>query len=503
MKKGFKGVLIGLMMAAMLCVAPLVVMAADSGGYGGGSSAPAAKPADSGGYGGSSAPAATAAAPAAKKDAAAPAAVKKEAAAPVAAKKEAAPVAAKKEAAAPAAATPAAAAPEAAPTAVAAAEPVAAPAPAPAPEAPAMPSVSLGFILSGLLIGGAIGWILQRGRFCMNSAFRDVIFIEDHTFMRAYVLALVIAIVGANVLNDMGAVKLMPQPFWFVADIVGGLIFGLGIVLAGGCGSGIWYRVGEGQVAAGVAVFGFFLGISSMSHGMFQPIYKALRGIRILGVNTTNADGDAVTLAPTLFNIIDPHSMTVKWAVIAVVVIAGLIYVWKGEPFAYTKSKGYFWSVTGAALGVVAIIAFWASQYFGGVSSGLTFTTPSRDLFLAITTASAQPQPPFKGYQLFNLVLTWPIFFIIGVPLGAALSAKLLNEFVIKGPNAKELLTVFGGSLMMGVGAQLAGGCNMGQGITGVASLSIGSIVATLAIIGGNWIMVYYKFIKPMQDMDD
>ncbi len=82
------------------------------------------------------------------------------------------------------------------------------------------------------------------------------------------------------------------------------------------------------------------------------------------------------------------------------------------------------------------------------------------------------------------------------------MSARELKEFVWKAPNGKELVTVFMGSLMMGVGAQIAGGCNMGQGITGVASLSIGSIVATIAIILGNWTMVYFKFIKPMQDMD-
>ena len=440
MDKGFK-VIFGLMLALMLCMLPLCAMAADG----------------------------------------------------TATKQEAA------QAAAPAA-------PEAAPAAVAQeAAPAAPEAAAEAPaedEAPAVPPVTLAFVLSGLLIGGAIGWVLQRGRFCMNSAFRDAIFIQDLTYMRAYILALVIAIVGANVLNDMGQIHLVPQPFWFIADILGGYVFGLGIVLAGGCGSGIWYRAGEGQMASFVAILGFFLGISSMSHGMFQPFYKLLRGIRVLNVSSVDADGDPVSLAPTLFNVIDPHSTAVKWGVIAVCVIAGLIFVYKGRPFAFTKSKGYFWSATGVMLGIIAIAAFWASQKFGGVASGLTFTTPSRDLFLTITTSSAQPQPPFVGYKLWNLLLTWPVFFIIGVPLGAFLSARQLKEFVWKSPNGKELVTVFMGSLMMGTGAQIAGGCNMGQGITGVASLSIGSIVATLAIIGGNWTMVYFKFIKPMNDMD-
>jgi uncharacterized membrane protein YedE/YeeE len=68
-------------------------------------------------------------------------------------------------------------------------------------------------------------------------------------------------------------------------------------------------------------------------------------------------------------------------------------------------------------------------------------------------------------------------------------------------PPAKELLTVLGGSIMMGFGAATAGGCNIGQGLTGVVTLSVGSISATIAIILGNWTMVYFKFIKPMKDM--
>jgi hypothetical protein len=66
-----------------------------------------------------------------------------------------------------------------------------------------MGGISFGFIISGLLIGLAIGFVLQRGRFCMNTAFRDTIFIQDMTLFRAYVIALVIMILGANLLKDI------------------------------------------------------------------------------------------------------------------------------------------------------------------------------------------------------------------------------------------------------------------------------------------------------------
>jgi len=99
--------------------------------------------------------------------------------------------------------------------------------------------------LTAILLGIALGFILQRGRFCLNSAFRDIIFIQDLTFFRAYLLCLVVAILGTNILESAGLImtydqdagrfvstELMRQSFVAIANILGGFLFGLGIVLA-------------------------------------------------------------------------------------------------------------------------------------------------------------------------------------------------------------------------------------------------------------------------------
>jgi uncharacterized membrane protein YedE/YeeE len=122
-------------------------------------------------------------------------------------------------------------------------------------------------------MGLALGFILQKGRFCLNSAFRDIIFMKDYTLFRAYLFALVVAIIGSNLLEDLGllqvinpdngaleSVALLRQSFVPVANVLGGFLFGLGIVLAGGCASGIVYRIGEGQLSALIAILGFFFG---------------------------------------------------------------------------------------------------------------------------------------------------------------------------------------------------------------------------------------------------
>jgi uncharacterized membrane protein YedE/YeeE len=359
-----------------------------------------------------------------------------------------------------------------------------------------MEGITFGFVASGLLLGLAIGFVLQRGRFCMNTAFRDTIFIQDFTLFRGFLIALVIMIVGANILNDMGVISLAVQPFWPLANIIGGYVFGLGIVMVGGCGSGVWYKIGEGQFNSVVAVLGFFLGIHMTATGILKPLYTLLRSVMVpIGGN----------YQPTLFNIFG-DGLTIKWIVIAVVVIGIGIYIMKGEPFSAPKQKGLEWPKVGVLLGLLGIAAFWAASVWEGFPRGLSFTTPTGELFYTALIGRAMPMHHplvrvFPMYDVGSFKITWASLYIIAVPLGAFISAKILKEFKWKSPPVDELLSVVGGSLLMGFGATVAGGCNIGQGLTGASTLSIGSLVAILFIILGNWTMVYIKFIKPMEDM--
>ncbi|MBZ0157997.1 MAG: YeeE/YedE family protein [Alphaproteobacteria bacterium] len=351
-------------------------------------------------------------------------------------------------------------------------------------------SATFGFVLSALFCGGLVGFILQRGRFCMNSAFRDTIFIQDFTLFRAYLIALAVIIVGSNFLNDLGFMELKSQTFFPLANIIGGYLFGIGMVLASGCGSGIWYKGGEGQLAAAIGVMGFFLGIGATNYGILNPLYNALRSIKFEIAGKPNA---------MLWEVFG-DTLTAKWAVIAVIAVLLLIATLKDKPFSLGKQKGFYWSVTGLLLGLAGVLTFWASQYWGGgFARGMNFTTPTGELFFTILTGDGKSRF-FPMFDMFGFKTTWGAFFIAGVPLGAYISAKVLKEFKWTLPSAGEMLTVLGGSVLMGFAATVAGGCNIGQGLTGAATLSIGSISAIISIILGNWTMVYFRFIKPMQD---
>ena len=356
--------------------------------------------------------------------------------------------------------------------------------------------MDIGFFASSILLGLGIGFVLQRGRFCMNTAFRDTIFIQDFTLFRGYIIALAVMLVGVNLLGEFNLIRFLPiQPYYPVANIVGGYVFGLGIVLVGGCGSGVWYKIGEGQFNSLLAVLGFFLGIHMTATGILNPVYKLLKTVRVSVMGET---------VPTLYNSIGSGS-TIKWGVIAAVTVALLAYVMKGQPFSAPKQKGLEWPKVGVLLGLLGVAAFWAGDVWEGFPRGLSFTTPTGEFFGTLLTgkAMASHHPLARVFPMYDIgpfKFTWASFFIIAVPFGAYISAKVLKEFKWKTPPVDELLSVCVGSIMMGFGATVAGGCNIGQGLTGASTLSIGSLVAIISIILGNWTMVYFKFIKPMQD---
>jgi uncharacterized membrane protein YedE/YeeE len=364
---------------------------------------------------------------------------------------------------------------------------------------------TLAFAVTGLLVGAAFGFVLQRGRFCVNSAFREVLF-QDYTMFRAYLLAVVVTMIGANFLEDMhwlghfeqGAFMtghLYRQAFVPWANIIGGYIFGMGIVLAGGCGSGILYRVGEGNLAYVFAVFGFFFGIAMTKFGFLKPIYDWM-----IAPERIVWKGDDYTI-PTLYNITGIN----KWIIIAVVSAVLLVFIFRGKPFVKAK-KGYSWSMAGFLAGLVAVAAWWASEYYGGKARGLSFTGPLREFFLSVFFGNYQNNPaavnPLQSRSIFGMIFSWSSLYVLAVPLGAFISGKLLKEVKLKVPPADELLKVGLGGFIMGVGAQMGGGCNIGHSLTGVSTLAVSSWVANIFIILGNWTMVYFLLIRPMRDLD-
>lgn len=324
-----------------------------------------------------------------------------------------------------------------------------------------------GTLLSGTVVGVAFGYALQRGRFCTNTGFRDILLLGDSTLFRAWALAVLVQLLGVTALSSLGLLTTTAPPFWWAANILGGLLFGIGMVLAGGCSSGTCYRVGEGLAGSLLALLGFGAGIVVMGQGALLPLQTALRS-RILGI-----DGQTMTVDNLLG--VDP------WWVVTPLALALLIWFWRSGRSSY-RSGGWEWQWAGAALGLIGIVA-WLASTASGRPFGLSMTGPLRSWFALL----------FGG----GGTIDWGSMLIVGLLLGSFLSAGAHRELRWRVPKGERLLQAGIGGVLMGLGAQLAGGCTIGHSLTGLSVLSVGSVVSTLAILTGAWGTAYWLFIRP------
>lgn len=362
-------------------------------------------------------------------------------------------------------------------------------------------------VISGLLVGAVFGYVLQHGRFCMNTGFREVLF-GDYTVFRAYILALVVLVVGSTVLDELGIIHFRSIPFTWLGNALGGYIFGIGMVLGGGCATGTLYRIGEGMIGSWFAALGFMLMTTAMYSGPLRPIADFLWfGTESFSFNYTLESGAPVTIA----NVLGIN----RWVVIALIVVPALIFVSKGKFKRAPNAKGFIWWTTGIMIGLIGVIGFYASEHYGGYTTarGLSFTGPLNELVTWFTGSSyvgtvrdltAIPEvadaADFEGIDVGALTgigkMTWSVWMIFGLVLGSLLSAMGHKEFSWRAPKANSLVTQLSGGLLMGVGGTLAGGCNVGHGLTGLATLALGSLIGIIFIVLGSWTMVYFLFIR-------
>ncbi len=118
--------------------------------------------------------------------------------------------------------------------------------------------------------GFAIGFIMHRSRFCVARAVREPFMTAEGDMTKAVILALAVGIPVASLIFQaelLDPYTAIPPRFW-LGSLLGGVVFGLGMVFAGGCGTGSLWRVGEGHLKLWVAVF-FFAWVGSIAHALF------------------------------------------------------------------------------------------------------------------------------------------------------------------------------------------------------------------------------------------
>jgi len=329
-------------------------------------------------------------------------------------------------------------------------------------------------IILGLITGLAFGWILQRGRVCFNSAFRDLYLMKDNFLFKAITLAMAIEILVFPLMAQFGWIKLNPKPLNIVGQIIGGLIFGMGMVLAGGCASGTTYRVGEGNTTSWVAAFTYALTATAVKHGGLNGLLKAISRFTIKVVPTTSANLYDQEVGPTLATALHLN----HW-IIAIIFSALLFWYVFGTKTTKRPDAKMSWQSIGLWLVPVAAFGFWSS-YISGRHYGLGITGG----WVSITRMYTQ-----------GTMLNWEGAEVLGIIIAAFISAVLAKEFKFRVPKrgVAYLQTAIGG-VFLGLGAALAFGCNIGNYFTGIPQLAIGSLIAGVCFILGNWFMSWLMY---------
>jgi hypothetical protein len=297
-------------------------------------------------------------------------------------------------------------------------------------------------ILGALAVGMGFGYASQRGAFCMSSGLRGVLD-GEWTKVKALGLAVAIQLILLPVVFAAGLARPAELPLKALAAVAGGVLFGASMRWAGGCAAGVWYKLGAGDVGSLLAVLGMALGALAADAG-------PLRGFR----TSLEAAIPAASWSP-------PPAASVGAGFL---MLAGLFSLADGRAGAWS------WRKTGLWVGLVAAIA-WPVSAVAGRNFGLAVVPGSTGLLSAL---SGQAFP------------AWDVLLVLGILVGGGLGARQKGPLVLSAPNSTALLKRFAGGLGLGIGASVAGGCTVGQGLTGLALLAPSSFVVMGAIFAGS-----------------
>ncbi len=338
-------------------------------------------------------------------------------------------------------------------------------------------SINVVVALYGFGLGLVFGAIVLATNFCTMGSVSDILTFGDHRRFRAWLLAAATALIGAQIMHHFGFIDLDASiypttQFNYAGNIVGGLMFGFGMVFAGGCASRNLARVGGGDLRSLVVLL--FIGIFG---------YMTMRGL--IGVGRVEIEERVVVdLASvgipdqTIGGLLAGYGLDAGLAntVAAAVVAAAILYYCFGNA-AFRGSPRNI--IAGLGIGL-CVIGGW---YITGVAGADDFDpTPLASLtFVAPTGNAVIYLMTFSGATIDFGIAT-----VGGTILGAFVAALATRRFSLTSfaDVGDTLRNMFGGALM-GVGGVVALGCTVGQAMTGVSTLAVGSFIAFTAIVVG------------------
>lgn len=342
----------------------------------------------------------------------------------------------------------------------------------------------------GFLVGIVFGAVVNKTNFCTMGAVSDWINIGSKDRLRAWFLAIGIAILASQIMQaqgliDLGEVMYLTPNFGWLGHIVGGLLFGIGMTLASGCGQRTLVRVGGGNLKSLVVLI--LLGLTA---------YMTMRGllalVRVNAIEVTNIglagsgipDQGIGTLISAAAGI--ESTTLVNWVVTALLGGGLVVYAFAAKSF----RRSFDNILAGIAIGLI-IPAGW---YITGVV-GFDDFDPVRlgsYTFIAPTGESLMYLMTFTGSTI-----NFGIAAVFGVILGSFLFVVVTGRFRLETfTDRDDMIRHIVGGITMGFGGVLALGCTIGQGVTGMSTLALGSLLSLISIILGSALAMKVQYYR-------
>ena len=331
----------------------------------------------------------------------------------------------------------------------------------------------------GFVLAAIFGFVANKTNFCTMGAVSDVLHMGSRGRLAAWLFAMGLAILGTQALHaaeivDLGGAMYLTPNFGWLGYIVGGILFGVGMTLAAGCGQRNLVRFGGGNLKAlivlvvlGITAFTTVRGLLGLARvNLFEApnIDLEMHGLEDQGL---------ATLLAAMLGMDDPGTLRIA---LAVLLGTGLV------AFALAQStfrRNADNLLIGIVIGAVIIGGWFVTGYIGNDDFD---PVPIESLTLIAPTGNA-----IHYFMSFTgATINFGIAAVIGVVVGSFLYAVTSGSFRIETFSTRsEMVSHLAGALLMGFGGVLARGCTIGQGITGVSTLAVGSIVAITGIIFG------------------
>lgn len=380
------------------------------------------------------------------------------------------------------------------------------------------------FLYSTFILALILGVVVNKTNFCTMGAVSDLVNMGDSGRLRAWILAATVALIGVMLLEAMGRVDLsstLPpyrgSEFMWGRYILGGLLFGIGMTFASGCGNKTLIRIGGGNIKSVfvfvvIAVIAYYMvdPYKELSATWYQTYFSWLSAASV-SLSTPQDMGSIVA------NWFGADALTMRLIIGAIVAAIALRYIFRSEDFRKNADN----IMAGVVIGIIVMLAWYftsnvsitsddgpvkMTQFYGEwdmlmdseagkpkngstnlQAQSFTFISPIGQMF---GYASSSFQSAF---------LTFGVVSVLGVIFGSLLWSLITRSFRIEWFNTfKDFYMHMIGAVLMGFGGVLGLGCTVGQGITGVSTLALGSFMVFISIVFGSALTMkiqYYQMV--------